>query len=84
MQGAHVQLHGMVSLVSIAALRAGKVSRVLRTITDTPLSQLERVYHTVQLQVAHAHPHGMVNQGKLAAGHANEANHAQNPTILTG
>ena len=74
----------MVSLVSIAASRAGEVNRVLRTITDTLLNQLEGVCHTVRLQVAHAHPHGMVNQGKLAAGHANEANHAQNPTILTG
>ena len=49
----------MVSLVSIAASRAGKVSRVLRTTIDTPRSQLEGMYHAVQLRVAHAHPHGM-------------------------
>ena len=74
----------MVSLVSIAASHAGEVSRVLKTTIDTPLNQLEGMYHTVQLRVAHAHPLGMDNQEKLAAGHANEANSAQNPTILSG
>ena len=36
----------------------------------------------MRLKVAHAHPHGMANQGKLAAGHANEASLARNHTIL--
>ena len=74
----------MVSLVSIAASHAGEVSRVLKTTISTPLNQLGEVYHTVLLKVAHAHPHGMVNQGKLVAGHANEATRAQNHTILRG
>ena len=74
----------MVSLVSIAASHAGEVSRVLRTTINTPLNQLGEVYHTVLLKVVHAHPHGMVNQGKRAADHANEASPARNHTILPG
>ena len=84
MQGAHVPLHTMVSLVSIAASHAGEVSRALRITTDTPLSQLEGMHHTVRLKVAHAHPHGMVNQGKRDAGLVNEASPARNHTILRG
>ena len=74
----------MVSLVSIAASHAGEVSPALRIITGTPPNQFGEVYHTVLLKVAHAHPHGMANQGKHAADPANEASPARNLTILQG
>ena len=74
----------MVSLANIAVIHAGEASLVLTTITDIPPSRPGEMYHTVLLQVAHAHPHGMANQGKLAAGHANEASLARNHTIRRG
>ena len=74
----------MVSLASIAVTRAGEVSLVLRTITSIPPNRLGEMYHTVLLQVAHAHPHGMANQGERAAGLVNEESPARNHTILRG
>ena len=74
----------MVSLVSIAASHAGELNPALRIITSTPPNQLGEVYHTVLLQVAHAHPHGMANQGKRAAGLVNEESPARSHAILRG
>ena len=74
----------MVSLASIAVTRAGAVSLVLRIITSIPPNRLGEMYHTVLLQVAHAHPHGMASQGKHAAGPVNEAGPVRNHTILPG
>ena len=74
----------MVSRVNIAASHACEVNHAMRIITSTPPDQLEEMYHTVLLKVAHAHPHGMANQGKHAADPANEASPARNLTILRG
>jgi hypothetical protein len=74
----------MVSLENIVVTHAGEASLVLTTITDIPPSRPGEMYHTVLLQVAHAHPHGMASQGKHAAGPVNEASPVRNHTILPG
>ena len=74
----------MVSLANIAVIHADEASLVLTTITSIPPNRLGEMYHTVLLQVAHAHPHGMANQGKRAAGPVNEASPARSHTILQG
>ena len=74
----------MVSLANIAVIHADEASLVLTTITDIPPSRPGEMYHTVLLQVAHAHPHGIASQGKRAAGPVNEASPVRNHTILPG
>ena len=74
----------MVSLENIVVTHAGEASLVLTTITDIPPSRPGEMYHTVLLQVAHAHPHGMASQGKRATGPVNEASPARSLTILQG